>query len=415
MTGTGLKKCMPDEPLAPLAGDRLGQPADRDRARVRGEDRRRRRARVELAPQRALDAEVLEDRLDDEVRIGDRGRGRTSASTPAERRVASLGASSRPFATDRSRLPAIRSRPASARARSGSYRSTLADRGMDLGDAMAHQPRTRHEDALDRHRSASVRAPSCRLAASATARGRRTGRGARRPSGGDRPPRRWQAPPKPGSMPASEARGPPATGRTRGRRTRLVVPTTAPRSISSTRDDGHRQERREEERDPDREDRGPESRRRPGRDQADDRHPDAPTRRARRPTARAAPIWSGSRTKTIRSDDDDQREHREERARPAHAELGGVQRDEREEARHAPHARTAGGGPGRTPLDGSARRRGRSPSRRWPQRGRRGLRHEQGQHDVATRPSPPAAIQTAVKPDAARIVSPRNGPIARPR
>ena len=70
--------------------------------------------------------------------------GRASAPAPRP--------SSRPFATARSRLPAIRSRPASARASSGSYRSTAhADRRVDLGDPVAHQARACHEDALDRH------------------------------------------------------------------------------------------------------------------------------------------------------------------------------------------------------------------------------------------------------------------------
>ena len=85
ITGTGLKKCMPDEPRAAVRRDGLGEPVDRDRARVRGEDRGRRGAPVELAPQRALHLEVLEDGLDDEVGIAGGGevRGRRD---PAEGR-----------------------------------------------------------------------------------------------------------------------------------------------------------------------------------------------------------------------------------------------------------------------------------------------------------------------------------------
>ena len=71
------------------------------------------------------------------------------------------------MATARSRLPAIRSRPASARARSGSYRATWQpDRGVDLGDPMAHQPGPGHEDPLDRHavdgtRQVTLGRPGC--------------------------------------------------------------------------------------------------------------------------------------------------------------------------------------------------------------------------------------------------------------
>ena len=64
---------------------------DRDRARVRREDRIGRRALVELAPQRALHPEVLEHRLDDEVgadapargRPGDRHRGEHASRSSA--------------------------------------------------------------------------------------------------------------------------------------------------------------------------------------------------------------------------------------------------------------------------------------------------------------------------------------------
>ena len=93
MTGTGLKKCMPDEPAAPLLRDGLGQAVDRDRRRVRGEDRARRRDAIELAPERRLDREVLEDGLDDEVGVARRPRCPRSArsgraSRPAPRRSA---------------------------------------------------------------------------------------------------------------------------------------------------------------------------------------------------------------------------------------------------------------------------------------------------------------------------------------
>jgi hypothetical protein len=59
-----------DEARTPLRGDSLGQLVDRDRARVRGEDRAGRSEPIDLAPEDALDLEVLEDRLDDEAGSG---------------------------------------------------------------------------------------------------------------------------------------------------------------------------------------------------------------------------------------------------------------------------------------------------------------------------------------------------------
>ena len=141
----------PDESLSALTGDRLGQPADRDRARVGGEDRRGLRQRVELAPQRGLDAQVLEDRFDDQIRTGDRRRlGRRRQ--PFERRIPcrriqpTLG--DRPLEVPGDPV-ATGLRPCKVGLVHGHL---LADRGMHLSDPMAHQPRTRHEDSLDRHR-----------------------------------------------------------------------------------------------------------------------------------------------------------------------------------------------------------------------------------------------------------------------
>ena len=87
MTGTGLKKCIPRNRSRARRTDRLGQAVDRDRARVRGEDRVR-AARAGRAPATGLlDVEVLEDGLDDEVRVARRAEvvGRVD---PRQRRVA---------------------------------------------------------------------------------------------------------------------------------------------------------------------------------------------------------------------------------------------------------------------------------------------------------------------------------------
>ena len=79
-----------DEPGATFPRDRLGQPMDRDRRRVRGEDGGFGRHAIELAPQGRLDGEVLEDGFDDEIgvgRVGDIRRG----PDPGEGRITVLG------------------------------------------------------------------------------------------------------------------------------------------------------------------------------------------------------------------------------------------------------------------------------------------------------------------------------------
>ena len=121
ITGTGLKKCIPTKPGGDAARDRLGQPVDRDRGRVRGEDRRRRRARVELAPERRLDVDVLEHGLDDEVGVA------PAASSSAVGRSGRGSRRDRPRRAGPSRRPARgcrrsargRPRPGRGRARRG--------------------------------------------------------------------------------------------------------------------------------------------------------------------------------------------------------------------------------------------------------------------------------------------------------
>ena len=155
MTGTGLKKWIPTKRARRALADRRGEPVDRDRRGVRGEDRGGRGDPVEVGPQRGLDVDVLEHGLDDEVGVGG-GREVVRGGDAGEDRVAVRGVE-RLFATARSRLPAIRSRPASARASVRLVeRDRLPGRGVDLGDAVAHEPGARHEDPLDRHRAPSL-------------------------------------------------------------------------------------------------------------------------------------------------------------------------------------------------------------------------------------------------------------------
>ena len=63
-------------------------------------------------PERRLHVDVLEDGLDDEVGVGDRARDASVGLDPGEGRVRARRLEMRPFATDRARLSAIRSRPA---------------------------------------------------------------------------------------------------------------------------------------------------------------------------------------------------------------------------------------------------------------------------------------------------------------
>ena len=67
ITGTGLKKCIPTNRGRRIRGHGRGQVGDRDRARVRREDRPGLGETVDLSPERPLDVDVLEHGLDHEV------------------------------------------------------------------------------------------------------------------------------------------------------------------------------------------------------------------------------------------------------------------------------------------------------------------------------------------------------------
>ena len=156
MTGTGLKKCIPTNRAAPRLADGRGQRVDRDRARVRGEDRAVRRPPVELRPEAALDLEVLEDRLDDEP--GGGGVGRVGRRADPGRASSSRAAgSSRPFCDRPLEVPGD---PVPAGLGTCQLRLVQDDApasgGEDLGDAVAHEPCAADEDLVDRHRTESL-------------------------------------------------------------------------------------------------------------------------------------------------------------------------------------------------------------------------------------------------------------------
>ena len=136
---------------------------DRDRRRVAGEDRGPRGDGVDVVPQRLLDLEVLEHGLDDDVGVG-RATEVGGGLDPRERGVALvLG---EPALGDRA--VQVAGDPVAARFGARELglvqRDRQADGGVDLGDAMTHQPGARHEHPLDlgRHGSDGTRASRVR-------------------------------------------------------------------------------------------------------------------------------------------------------------------------------------------------------------------------------------------------------------
>ena len=331
MTGTGLKKCMPTK-----RARRSGDTASASRsiaielvfeAKIVAGGA----SAVQLAPQRGLDGDVLEDRLDDEIRLGN-----SSPSRPWRRCARGSRRARRPSACPW-RRPARGCRrsdrdPPSARARSGSYSvDLLADRRVDLGDAVAHQAGAGDEDPLDRHAS-SVAAAGGRPARASDVAPRRQ----------QQPPRSRRPRPTRGTRRRSRRRrrpprGRPATARTRGRRTGCVVPTTAPRSVSSTRDTARVRSAGIMNAMPEREHGAAGQQAERGLDQAEERQPDGRDRPAPMPDSacRARPGPGASR-----------RPAAARRRAAAYTASGaaapdmpmllGIERDEGEEAGHPP-------------------------------------------------------------------------------
>ena len=152
ITGTGLKKCIPTNRARRGSRDGRRERVDRDRGRVRGEDRAGRgdprRARPTARALTAGSSNTASTTRSASAAaaevVGGDERARGSRRAPP--------AWSLPFATARSRLPAIRSRPASARARSGSYRTTcLPIAAWTWAMPWPIRPGARDEDALDAH------------------------------------------------------------------------------------------------------------------------------------------------------------------------------------------------------------------------------------------------------------------------
>ncbi len=183
----GIEEVEADEAVGPAGGRR--HLADGEAGGVGGEDRRRRAAGVELAPELGLEPEVLGDRLDDEVaarEVGEVGGERRGAPAP----LARAAGSSLPFSTSLSErlqdrgLALARACPPRRRARwSGSRLSrppgrcrcpsgrSRARRPGDLGHrgVFRHPERSGPPDLLRQHpeQARPVAAGSCRSTAAA--------------------------------------------------------------------------------------------------------------------------------------------------------------------------------------------------------------------------------------------------------
>ena len=129
---------------------RLGDLADGDRRGVRGEDRLRRDEPVELGEGLALRLELLDDRLDHEIAVGEiRELGRERQ--PADRGVALLG---RHLPLLDRTAEVVLDRPAGALAELLAHLAAHgleAGLGRDLRDPRSHRPETDHSDLANLH------------------------------------------------------------------------------------------------------------------------------------------------------------------------------------------------------------------------------------------------------------------------
>ena len=128
----------------------FGEAMDGDRAGVRGEDRPGARDAVHLAPQGLLHVDVLEHRLDDEIGIGGGCQFVRGGQAVKGRRPV---AGAQPGLVDGALEVAGDAHAAGFRPGKVGLveRDLRADRGEDLGDAMAHQAGPGDEDTIDAH------------------------------------------------------------------------------------------------------------------------------------------------------------------------------------------------------------------------------------------------------------------------
>ena len=159
----GIEEVHADDPLGMLG--RLGDLPDGDRRRVRGQDCLRPNDAVELGEGLPLRLELLDDRLDHQIAVGEiRELGRERQ--PADRGVALLGCHL-PL-LDRT-AEVVLDRPAGTLAELLAHLAAHgleAGLGRDLRDPRSHRPETDHSDLANLHGGTlpgKKTAPSCVL------------------------------------------------------------------------------------------------------------------------------------------------------------------------------------------------------------------------------------------------------------
>ena len=162
-SGAGIEEVHADDTLGMLG--RLGDLPDGDRRRVRREDCLRRDDALELGEGLALRLELLDDRFDHQIALGEiRELGRERQ--PAERGVALLGGHL-PL-LDRT-AEVMLDRPAGTLAQLLAHLAAdglEAGLGRDLRDPRSHRPETDHSDLANLHGGTlpgKKTAPSCVL------------------------------------------------------------------------------------------------------------------------------------------------------------------------------------------------------------------------------------------------------------
>ena len=152
----GVEEVQADEARRAARGDR--HLADRERAGVRGEDRRRLAQRAELLEERLLGVEVLDDGLDHEVAVGEVLLGSRAADAGARRRRLGLGLFLGRLAVLDGLLGELREALVDAAETAVQelllgleHDHRAAALGRDLHDAVAHQAAAHHAHFLNRH------------------------------------------------------------------------------------------------------------------------------------------------------------------------------------------------------------------------------------------------------------------------
>ncbi len=154
MTGTGFMKWKPMN----FSGRsvRAGQPGDRDRRGVRGQDRGRFQMRQQVLEDRLLDRLALGRGLDDQIGLAKIGQ-RLGGRDPGHGRGPVFGRDD--LAADLPVKVAVDQRHGRAQrlAADIGHQHLVSGQRKDMGDAVAHLPRADNADLLDTHHSPFLR------------------------------------------------------------------------------------------------------------------------------------------------------------------------------------------------------------------------------------------------------------------